>query len=74
MDEIKPYYVHISNRISELCEAISRKAETNDLNHNKIRLWLKEIALLNEVDRMLQYEEKQKVWTEDKNGQLKEMV
>ena len=56
----KPYYIHIAARIQELCEAIERNTVEKN-RHNKIRLWLKEIWLLNEVDRELRSEEKNKV-------------
>lgn len=56
----KPYFIYIPARIRELCEAIERNAAEKDM-HNRIRLWLKEIWLLNEVDRELRSEEKNKV-------------
>lgn len=68
----KPYYIHIAARIQELCEAIERNTVEKD-RHNRIQLWLKEIWLLNEMDRNLRYEEKRKVWKEDKHGKLQEM-
>ena len=67
-----PYYVNISARICELCEAIKRYS-TETGKHNKIALWCKEILYLNEVDRNLRYDESCKVWIENKNGTLKEM-
>lgn len=67
-----PYYVAISARICELCEAIKTYSTISD-KHNKIKLWCKEIMLLNEVDRNLRYEEKQKVWAEDHKGNLHEI-
>ena len=69
-----PYYVNISARIQELCEAIISQTDCNKIQHNKIRLWCKEILMLNEVDRNLRYEEEQKVWAEGKDGQLREMT
>jgi len=68
-----PYYVSISARICELCEAIKTYSTISD-KHDKIKLWCKEIMLLNEVDRNLRYEEKQKVWAEDHRGNLHEMT
>lgn len=68
----KPYYVHIAARIRELCGAIVRNAAEKD-RHNQIRLWLKEIWLLNETDRELRHEEKNKVWEKDADGKLQEM-
>ena len=70
---VEPYYVNISHRICDLCTAIYRQTEADEINHNKIKLWCKEILLLNEMDRMLHYEEQQKVWSEDKSGILNEM-
>ena len=67
-----PHYVGISARIQELCGAIERNAAKKDM-HNRIRLWLKEIWLLNEVDRDLRYEEKSRVWKENADGKLQEM-
>ena len=67
-----PSYVYISARICELCEAIKRYS-TETGKHNKIALWCKEIMLLNEMDRNLRYDEKCKVWKEDKDGNLQEM-
>lgn len=67
-----PSYVYISARICELCEAIKRHS-TETGKHNQIALWCKEIMYLNEMDRNLRYEEKRKVWTEDKHGKLQEM-
>lgn len=68
----KPYYVSISARVCELCEAIKRYLTENG-GHNQIKLWLKELWDLNEMDRDLRYEEKRKVWKEDKDGKLQEM-
>lgn len=68
----KPYFIHIPARIRKLCEAIERNAAEKDM-HNRIRLWLKEIWLLNEVDRELRHEEKNKVWEKDADGKLQEM-
>ena len=67
-----PSYVYISARICELCEAIKRYS-TETGKHNQIALWCKEIMYLNEMDRNLRYEEKRKVWKEDKHGNLQEM-
>lgn len=67
-----PSYVYISARICELCEAIKRYS-TETGKHNQIALWCKEIMYLNEMDRNLRYEEKSKVWKEDKDGKLQEM-
>lgn len=67
-----PYYVGISARICELCEAIKRHS-TETGKHNQIALWCKEIMYLNEMDRNLRYDEKCKVWKEDKHGNLQEM-
>ena len=66
-----PSYVYISARICELCEAIKRHS-TETGKHNQIALWCKEIMYLNEMDRDLRYEEKRKVWKEDKDGHLQE--
>lgn len=66
------YYVYISARICELCEAIKRYS-TVDGKHDKIRLWAYEILHLNEMDRNLRYEEKRKVWKKDADGKLQEM-
>lgn len=67
-----PYYVNISARICELCEAIKHYSTESD-KHDKILLWCKEIIYLNEVDRHLRYDEKCKTWREDKKGYLHEM-
>ena len=67
-----PYYVSTSARICELCDAIKRYSIETD-KHNKIALWCKEIMYLNEMDRNLRYEEKSKVWKEDKDGHLQEI-
>ena len=67
-----PYYVSVSARICEFCEAIKRYSTVSG-KHNQIRLWCKEIMYLNEMDRTLRYDEKQKVWTEDHKGKLHEM-
>ena len=67
-----PYYVGISARICELCEAIKRYSTAGG-KHDKIKLWAYEILQLNEMDRNLRYEEKRKVWKEDKHGKLQEM-
>ena len=67
-----PSYAYISARICELCEAIKRYS-TVDGKHDKIKLWAYEILQLNEMDRNLRYEEKRKVWKEDKDGKLQEM-
>lgn len=67
-----PYYVGISARICDLCEAIKRYSTAGG-KHDKIKLWALEILQLNEMDRNLRYEEKRKVWKEDKHGKLQEM-
>ena len=59
-----PYYVNISARICELCEAIKRYSTEPD-KHDKIRLWVQEILCLIEVDRTLRYAEKRKVFFEE---------
>ena len=69
-----PYYVCISARIQELCEAIISQTDLSKVDHNKIKLWGKEILMLNEIHRNLRWEEEQKVWTEDKDGKLHEMT
>ena len=69
----KPYYVYIGPRIEDLCNAIVRCYADGRPNHNKIALWCKEILCLNEMYRNLRYDEKCKVWKEDKDGTLKEM-
>ena len=69
-----PYYVRNHERIKELCEAIIRQTESGHANHDKIKLWCLEIVHLNEMDRILRYEEEQKVWTEDKKGNLHQMT
>lgn len=68
----KPYYVAISERVNELCNAISRNAGEKG-KHNQIKLWSTEIQLLNEMDRMLRRVEAEKTWVEDGNGTLKEV-
>ena len=68
----KPYYVAISARITELCEAIKRNS-TESGRHNNIKLWVAEIQYLNEMDRMLRRVEEEKVWVENKDGTLKEV-
>lgn len=67
-----PYYVGISARICELCEAIKRYA-TQSGKHNQIKLWTAEIQYLNEMDRMLRRVEAEKTWLEEKDGTLKEV-
>ena len=67
-----PWYVNTSARICELCEAIKRYSTEAD-QHDKIKLWCKEILMLNEMDRELRYEEKRKVWKEDKDGHFQEV-
>lgn len=69
----KPYYAYIGPRIEDLCDAIVRHYAAGKVNHDKIVLWCKEIMYLNEMDRNLRYEEKCKVWKEDKHGNLQEM-
>ena len=67
-----PYYVSISARVCELCEAIKRFS-TEKGKHNQIKLWAMEIMYLNEVDRFLRRVSKEKTWVEQKDGTLKEM-
>lgn len=67
-----PYYVSISARVCELCEAIKRYSAESG-KHNQIKLWATEIMLLNEMDRTLRRVEKEKVWVEDRRGMLKEV-
>lgn len=67
-----PYYVNTSSRICELCEAIKR-ASTQSVKHNQIKLWAAEIQYLNEMDRMLRRVEAEKTWVEEKDGTLKEV-
>ena len=67
-----PYYVSVSARICELCEAIKR-ASTQSSKHNQIKLWAAEIQYLNEMDRMLRRVETEKTWVENKDGTLKEV-
>lgn len=71
---VEPYYVNTSIRVRDLCSAIYRQVQDCEPDHNKIKLWCKEIMFLNEMDRTLRYEEKQKVWSEDKSGMLHEML
>lgn len=59
-----PYYVHVSSRICELCEAIKRYS-TEKGKHDKIKLWAQEILMLNELDRNMAYVSKQKVFFGD---------
>ena len=66
-----PYYVSISSRIRELCEAIQRNAAEPG-KHNQVKLWAAEIQCLNEVDRSLRLVEKEKAWIE-KDGRLEEV-
>lgn len=68
----KPYYVAISERIGELCEAIRRCAGEKE-KHNQVKLWVNEIHLLNEMDRILRRVEAEKTWIENKGGTLKEV-
>lgn len=68
----KPYYVAISERVDELCEAISRNAGEKE-KHNQIKLWTTEIHMLNEMDRTLRRVEAEKTWVEDEDGTLKEI-
>ncbi len=67
-----PYYIAISARICELCEAIKRYS-TESRKHNLIKLWVAEIQYLNEMDRMLRRVEAEKTWVEEKDGTLKEV-
>lgn len=67
-----PYYIGISARICELCEAIKRYS-TESRGHNLIKLWTAEIQYLNEMDRMLRRVEEEKTWVEEKDGTLKEV-
>ena len=66
-----PYYVNISARICDLCDAIKRHA-TGTGTHNKVLLWAKEIIYLNEMDRSLKHDEKQRTWVENRDGTLRE--
>lgn len=68
-----PRYTYVVSRIEDLCKAIVRCYADWKPNHNKIALWCKEIMYLNEMDRSLRYEEKRKVWREEKDGNLQEM-
>ena len=68
-----PHYTYVSSRIEDLCNAIVRCYADWKPNHNKIALWCKEIMYLNEMDRNLRYEEKRKVWKEDKDGHFQEV-
>lgn len=68
----KPYYVAISERINELCDAIHRSTAERG-NHNLLKLWVTEINLLNEMDRILRRVEAEKTWIENKDGTLKEV-
>lgn len=68
-----PHYTYVVSRIEDLCNAIVRCYADWKPNHNKIALWCKEIMYLNEMDRNLRYDEKRKVWKEDKDGKLQEM-
>ena len=68
----KPYYVAISERMSELCEAIDRNASEEE-RHNQTRLWITELHMLNEMDRMLRRVEKENVYVEDDTGGMKEV-
>ena len=67
-----PYYVNISARICELCEAIKRASTDGSKKNDKIKLWASEIQLLNEVDRTMRRLEKEKTWFEDRKGELHE--
>lgn len=67
-----PYYVSISARICELCEAIKRYSTETGKN-NQIKLWAHEIFMLNEMDRHLRRTEKEKVWAEKENGTIEEI-
>lgn len=58
----RPYYVAVSDRIAELCEAIKR-AEGG--KNDQVRMWATEIQLLNEVDRHMRHISKQKVFFEE---------
>lgn len=68
-----PRYTYVCSRIEDLCNAIVRCYADWKPNHNKIALWCKEIMYLNEMDRSLRYEEKRKVWKEDKDGHFQEV-
>lgn len=70
---VDPYYVHIAWRAKNLCEAIVKQLEGSDPDHNRIRLWCYELIQLNELDRNLRYQEKQKMWAEDRHGRLFEI-
>ena len=67
-----PYYVNISERICELCEAIKR-CSTESSKHNQIKLLATEILTLNEIDRTLRRVEKEMTWVENKDGTLQEV-
>lgn len=67
-----PYYVSISARVCELCEAIKRYS-TESGTHNQIKLWATEVMMLNEMDRTLRRIEKEKTWVECRDGTLKEV-
>ena len=67
-----PYYVHISARICDLCEAVKRNA-TESGKHNQIKLWVTEIQYLNEMDRFLARTEREKTFVETKDGKLEEI-
>lgn len=69
----EPSRTYLSARICELCEAIKQYSTESD-KHNKIALWCKEIMYLNEMDRDLRYEEKRKVWREEKGGELHDVT
>lgn len=68
----KPYYVAISERVDELCKAIECSAAEAG-KHNQVRLWITEVHLLNEMDRILRRTEAEKTWIEKKDGTLKEV-
>ena len=54
-----------------MCDAIKRHA-TGTGTHNKVLLWAKEIIYLNEMDRSLKHDEKQRTWVENRDGTLRE--
>ena len=72
-----PYYVNISIRVREICEAMIRQTDvdgSHKWNHNAIRMWCQELMMLNEMDRTLRDQEEQKVWVENKRGDLRELL
>ena len=70
---VQPFYTYIGARIEDLCDGIVRQFLSEKVNHDSVKLWCKEIMYLNEMDRMLRYDEQQKTWREDRSGMLHEM-